>query len=109
MFTRRFARSLVGLLPGIWQRNLFDYYLAGRSPDRVFLVRKMLPVFASRGGSLLWVGCRAYTRSYPNLLERKGGQCWTLDVEPEAARWGHGGRHVVGSILDAPRLFPNRL
>ena len=55
---------------------------------------------------MLFVGCRRYTAAYPRLLERAGAKCWTIDIDPDAVRWGAPGHHVIGGIEQAGRLFP---
>ena len=77
-----------------------------RLPDRVYLTQNIIPVVASRGGTVLFVGCRPYTKAYPTLLEQHGARCWTIDVDPEVARWGAPGRHVVAAIQAALAHWP---
>jgi hypothetical protein len=76
-----------------------------RSPDRLVLVKDILPVFAALGGEILWVGVRRYTRTYPAMLQRLGAVCWTTDINPSAARWGQAGRHKVGDLLSVDEEF----
>jgi hypothetical protein len=75
------------------------------SPDRVVLVEAYLPVFARRGGRILWVGCRRYTDDYPAMLEARGGECWTTDIDPEAARFGHRRRHRTADLVSIDQAF----
>ena len=103
---RTFLKKVVALLPKKIQKKLFGYFWAMRSPDRVFLVQKILPLFAKTSGTMLWVGCERYTRTYPKLLEKNGGTCWTLELEADQARWGNHGRHVTGDLTKADHLFP---
>jgi hypothetical protein len=53
----------------------------------------------------LLVGCRRYTARDPEFLQRNGIECWTLDIDSAATRWGAPGRHVVGAIEEARSLF----
>jgi hypothetical protein len=76
-----------------------------RSPDRVALVADYLPVLAGQGPTLLWVGVRRYTRSYPGILEARGAVCWTTDIDPRWERWGRAGRHITGDITTADQDF----
>lgn len=69
-----------------------------RSPDRLVLVADYLPAFARPGGQILWIGVKRYTQGYPQLLERDGATCWTTDIDPKVARWGHPTRHVVADL-----------
>jgi SAM-dependent methyltransferase len=74
-------------------------FITRLSPDRRVLKREILPRIADRACDVLWIGCRAYTREYPRLLEAKGARCWSLDIDPTAARFGHPLRHIVGDLL----------
>lgn len=78
-----------------------------RSPDRAVLHQAVFPEVAARGGNILFVGTQAYTQEYPALLESGGGTCWTIDYDPAAARYGAPQRHIVGSIVDIGRHFPD--
>ncbi len=94
-------------LPG-WLHNLIHNRTETQSialrPDRVILTGTLLPALAGPG-RVLWIGCQAYTVPYYNMLESRGGECWTLDLDPVSAAYGREGRHVTGSLTDADRLF----
>ena len=101
--------AVKGMLPAglrAWLREWRADRRTTRSPDRAVLEGRVLPAFAASGGSVLWVGCRRYTRHYPAMLEARGATCHTLEIDPAAARWGRSGRHVVGSLLEVDRLYP---
>ncbi|MBW0001238.1 MAG: methyltransferase domain-containing protein [Verrucomicrobia bacterium] len=87
------------LLPDFqdWPVSLF--------PDRVVLVNKILPGLAEPGVTMLWVGCRPYTRRYPGMIERRGALCYTLEIDPAARRWGHPKRHTVGDLQKVAALY----
>ena len=74
-------------------------------PDRRLLAEAYIPALAAEGGIILWVGSRAYTADDYAALEASGGEVWTTDIDPEAARWGREGRHRTGDICDADMLF----
>jgi hypothetical protein len=76
-----------------------------RSPDRIYLQQALLPWIAGRGGAVLLVGCRRYTARDPEFLQQNGIECWTLDIDFAATRWGAPGRHVIGAIEEARSLF----
>jgi len=76
-----------------------------KNPGRILLVNEILPAYAALGGHILWVGCRLYTKEYPSLLERHGGQCWTTDIEITHARWGAAGRHLTWDLLRIDQLL----
>ena len=78
-----------------------------RWPDRVILRSILLPAF-SHHHPQLWIGCQRYTKSYYGELEQRGAICWTLDIDPDAARWGRRGSHVVGDLLKVDGLFAPR-
>lgn len=74
-------------------------------PDRKLLAEAYLPAFAAEGGTILWVGCRAYTADDYDALERGGATVWTTDIDPDAARWGRASRHRTGDICEADTFF----
>jgi len=77
-----------------------------RSPDRVLLVDAILPALGGEGGRVLFVGVRAYTQGYPAILEAGGGECWTLDRDPRAERYGVGERHVTADVRCVGEVWP---
>lgn len=74
-------------------------------PDRKLLAEAYIPAFAAEGGTILWVGCRAYTADDYAALESSGGEVWTTDIDPAAERWGRAGRHRTGDICEADVFF----
>ncbi len=74
-------------------------------PDRKVMADSYIPALAADGGRVLWVGCREYTLDDYALLEAQGGEVWTTDIDPSAARWGREGRHRTGDVCEADRLF----
>ncbi|WP_184277392.1 bifunctional 2-polyprenyl-6-hydroxyphenol methylase/3-demethylubiquinol 3-O-methyltransferase UbiG [Brevundimonas vesicularis] len=74
-------------------------------PDRRVMADSYVPALAVEGGRILWVGCREYTLDDYALLEAQGGEVWTTDIDPAAARWGREGRHRTGDVCEADRLF----
>lgn len=103
---RRVARAI---LPGRLRHELGTWWFErgmDRFPDRVYLKRGLLPAVASRGGKVLFVGCRRYTKRYPSIIEGLGSECWTIDVDPTTARWGAKGRHETAAIQEARRIWP---
>jgi SAM-dependent methyltransferase len=99
---RRVARRL---LSGPARRRLHmwfgDRWVVYRK-DRRHLDRELIPAIGRRGGKVLFIGCRKYTKHYPTLFAARGLECWTIDIDPIAARWGAPERHVIGDILDEP-------
>ncbi len=75
-------------------------------PDRKVMKDSILPAFAALGGKLLWVGARHYTKDYPALLEAEEAECFTIDIDPSVARYGHPLRHRTANLLDVGGLFP---
>lgn len=68
------------------------------APDRAVMRDHIFPEVARRGGHILFVGVRAYTKDYPAIFEQHGGLCWTMDIDPGAADFGVPQRHVTGSV-----------
>ncbi len=64
-----------------------------------------MPDLSQPGTTLLWVGCQPYTKSYINIIERQGAECWTLEIDPSARRWGHARRHIVGDLQMVGTLY----
>jgi SAM-dependent methyltransferase len=77
-----------------------------RNPGRIALVNEILPAYAACGGRILWIGCRRYTKCYGRLLEKSGGECWTVDIEIGHAKWGGKRRHLTGDLLCIDQLVP---
>ena len=64
--------------------------------DRRYLRRVILPaVRALDLQRILFVGTRRYTAGYGRYLAGTRTEFWTTDIDPDAARWGEPGRHVV--------------
>ncbi len=78
-------------------------------PDRKLLAEAYIPAFAVEGGKILWVGCRAYTADDYPVLEAGGGEVWTTDIDPGAARWGVEGRHRTGDVCEADVVFADQM
>ncbi len=78
-------------------------------PDRKLLADAYIPAFAAEGGKILWVGCRAYTADDYPVLEAQGGEVWTTDIDPGAARWGVQDRHRTGDICEADSFFADQM
>lgn len=68
-------------------------------PDRLVMTNSILPGVRENARDILWIGCRGYTREYHSLLEEGGARCWTIDIDPDAAQFGHPVRHVIGDII----------
>ena len=85
-------------------------WLLGRSvmnefPDRRYLEDVVLPTLAAlRPGQLLDVGLESYTAHHGSFFGPETDR-WTLDLNPEVARHGVPGRHLVANVLDAGRHF----
>src|ERR1700742_3433251 len=114
---KKLAQAAVDSLPkvaGDLIRRYAGHRRTVRSPDRLVLLHQVFPALRgasalSKNANVLWIGCRRYTKKYYAMLERDGAQCSSIDIEPSVARWGRRKRHVVGDMLDSPRLFPSVL
>jgi SAM-dependent methyltransferase len=73
------------------------------NPDRRWLIGAILPALRdARPARVLFVGCRPYTRPYEDFFT--GAEYWTMDIEPEVARWGSR-RHRTGDVRFVDGLF----
>jgi SAM-dependent methyltransferase len=100
-------RSVKKLMPGpirLWVKDILNARRVKKNPGRIALVNEILPAYAACGGRILWIGCRRYTKGYGRLLEKRGGECWTVDIEIGHAKWGEKGRHLTGDLLAIDRL-----
>jgi hypothetical protein len=99
---RKFISRL--FMPRAQERDLI-----AASPDRLVLRAALLPEVAKIGGDILFVGVEDYTVEYPSLLEANGGTCWTIDYNPNLAKYGCPNRHVVGSVTELEQHYPDTL
>jgi SAM-dependent methyltransferase len=100
-------RSVKKLVPSpvrLWAKDILNARRVRRNPGRIALVSEILPAYAACGGRILWIGCRRYTKDYGRLLEKCGGECWTIDIEIGHAKWGEKGRHLTGDLLSIDQL-----
>lgn len=75
------------------------------TPDREFLEQRIFPFLNTRAatdGKLLFIGVAAYTRHYYRQLRY---DVHTIDFERRAKKYGHKGRHVVGSATELTRFY----
>ena len=76
-------------------------------PDRKYVRDEMLPVIAATNPkNVLLVGTRRYTLDYPKRLNAPGCSVWTIDLDPDAAKFGNGAFHRVGDVCNAGTEFP---
>jgi SAM-dependent methyltransferase len=78
-----------------------------KSADRTPLLEEIIPAFARDCRTILWVGCRRYTASYPARLVAGGGTCWTMDIDPAVKKFGSRDHHRTGDLTAVDRLFPD--
>jgi len=102
---RPIAKWLMPRPVRLWAKDILNARRVRRNPARIVLVQEILPAYAACGGRILWIGCRRYTKKYGPLLERNGGECWTVDIESAHAKWGEKGRHFTWDLLSIDRLF----
>lgn len=74
-------------------------------PDRHYLEDQVLPWLVAPGSVLLSIGTREYTVPLENVVEGLGGRLITVDIDPEAARFG-ARTHICA---DVSRLQPGDL
>lgn len=74
-------------------------------PDRKCLVQEIFPALTSRANlKVLFVGCRRYTKDYGRFIKDASVRYWTIDVDPEAARWGATSHHLICDIQEIQDL-----
>ena len=96
----RLRRSLRKRI-AIWR----DEPMPLRTPDREFLEQRIftfLNAHSAAGGKLLFIGVAAYTRHYYRQLRY---DVHTIDLNRRAKKYGHSGRHVVGSATELTRFY----
>ena len=76
-------------------------------PDRKYIRDEMLPAIArTNPDNVLLVGTRRYTANYPKYLRTPTGRVWTVDIDPQAAKFGNGEFHRVGDVCEVATLIP---
>jgi len=104
--------DFVGVIVPQSAQRAFRVWRESRSfsnrPDREFLVGRILPELSKPGATILWVGCQPYTFPYLRMIERRGAECWTLDIDPSSRWWGHSRRHIVGDLQAVATLYSER-
>ncbi|MEY3466422.1 MAG: hypothetical protein RL603_2022 [Pseudomonadota bacterium] len=96
----RLARSIRKRI-AIWR----DEPMPLHTPDREFLEQRIFPFLNARaaaGQKLLFIGVAAYTRHYYPQLRY---DVHTIDFNRRAKKYGHAGRHVVGSATELTRFY----
>jgi hypothetical protein len=69
-------------------------------PNRRVIEDHILPTLAAdpQVNRVLFVGCRWYTKIYADIFA--GKDYWTIEIDPEQAKFGSPGRHIVDSYLN---------
>ena len=76
-------------------------------PDRKYIRDEMLPAITrTNPDNVLLVGTRRYTANYPKYLRTPTGRVWTVDIDPQAAKFGNGEFHRVGDVCEIAMLIP---
>jgi SAM-dependent methyltransferase len=72
-------------------------------PNRRVLEDTVLPGLANEPGvhTVLFVGCRWYTKIYAAIFKRQ--QYWTIEIDPEQAKFGSQNHHIIDSYLNLSR------
>jgi len=87
------------------QRVYFWMWLRNK-PDRQYMESALLPGFASLNPShVLNVGTQPYCSHYGKYFAKNGCEYWTLEIDPELAKFGSPGRHIIASVVDVDRHF----
>jgi hypothetical protein len=103
------------MVPSGIRRNVYKFLLSKvivRYPDRVFMREEILPFILRQGvPRVLTVGVQSYTVEIMDLLTAGGVKVSSLDIDPEAQRYGAPGRHIIGDAtrideIDGTQGFP---
>jgi SAM-dependent methyltransferase len=94
-----------------WARQIVETRMMSRFPDRAIFLEALFPALRqtsalSNNSKVLWIGCRPYTKLYYKLIEQKGAECWSVDIDPDMQPFGRSGRHITGDMLELRQLFP---
>ena len=99
MKTLRRAKSIASSIKFHWQVQSL--------PDRRYLREIMLPAMSqSQAKCVLLAGTRRYTRRYPSLFAPLVTTVWTIDFDPDAAKFGNGRQHRTGDMRRVDQVFP---
>ncbi|MDQ3849388.1 MAG: class I SAM-dependent methyltransferase [Actinomycetota bacterium] len=106
---RRLKRALPLLVPVVRAHRRVRQQVAfwrEYTPDREVLERAIFPALLEREDlrRVLFVGTAFYTSHYPHIFASR--ELWTLDIDPEMARYGAPGRHIVDSVTNVAAHFP---
>ncbi len=72
-------------------------------PNRRVLEDIILPALARDQNvrRVLFVGCRWYTKIYAAMF--RNAEYWTIEIDPEQAKYGSQDRHIIDSYLNLSR------
>lgn len=97
------ARRLERFIPMGWARSLYWMMMSRQilsRNDRIFLEQTIVPLITGLDmRHVLFVGCRPYTRHYPKAFASHGLTLWTMDIDPDAERFGHANHHCTEDVL----------
>lgn len=97
------------LAPATLRHAIYDRLLDREIPsypDRVHMRDVILPILAAHPGTnILNVGCRRYSVDINSRLKAAGKSVSTIDIDPDAARWG-AQTHIVGDATCLDAYFP---
>lgn len=100
------ARPMTGPRMRALREKVLTRYVYGL-PDRRYWAETIMPNLLNAGFErILFVGCEVYNAPVPEQFEAHGIECWTTDIIPENAVWGHPERHIVCDIADITGHFP---
>ncbi|HMA74626.1 MAG TPA: hypothetical protein VKP67_24520 [Xanthobacteraceae bacterium] len=96
------------ILPRWLRGRIYHAFLSRKIenlPSRRFLHDAIIPALLEAGcKSMLFVGVQSYNREC--LRRCENASLWTIDVDPEAARWARADRHIVGDVCVIDQLVP---
>ncbi len=95
-------RSILSLIRGVIFKRMVS-----KLPDRVYMMNEILPALKEAGvKKILFIGVDSFTTHYSDVFAGTGTEYWTMDINPEIAKWGEPGHHVVCDAQELEKHFP---
>jgi len=120
MLRKLFFEIIVRLLPLVpyikkvvpksvlrWVRGVIFKRMVSKLPDRLYMENEILPALREAGiKKILFIGVDSFTTHYSEVFDREHTEYWTMDINPEIAKWGEPGHHVVCDAQELEKHFP---
>lgn len=106
---KRYSSSLTYIVPRSIQRTIYDrIFLSAvhKLPDRVYLEEAIFPALRAMGfAKILSIGVEVYNAGAEQEFAGASTEYWTIDINPDNAKWGSPDRHIVGDALRLHEVF----